>query len=107
MKYTPKRFLDGLVFSTFISTYQEWHAFINGFCEVLCPWPPRVRIPSPSMRSPSPGGRKLEGGGKSKGKAEEKLASEIFAEYHYYMFGRALGVIAWLIIAKIIKEVFW
>jgi len=93
-------FLKGIRFSTFVSTYQEWHACVIGFCEVLCPWPPRVRIPSPSMR---------EGQGEG-----DKLNRTIHAEYHYYMFGRAIGVIAWLIIApitigiigKIIQEVF-
>jgi hypothetical protein len=28
-------------------------------------------------------------------------------DHHYYMFGRAIGVIAWLIIATIIKAVFF
>ena len=81
-------FLKGIKPSTFLSTYQEWHAFVIGFCEVLCPWPPRVRTPSPST---------------GEGKGEGYLAQE----YHYYMFGRALGVIAWLIIAKIVQEVFF
>jgi len=30
-------FLKGIGFSTFLSTYAEWHAFVIGFCEVLCP----------------------------------------------------------------------
>ncbi len=81
-------FLKGVKPSTFLSTHEEWHAFVIGFCEVLCPWPPRVRIPSPSM---------------GEGEGEGGLASE----YHYYLFGRAIGVIAWLIIAKIIQAVFW
>jgi hypothetical protein len=76
-------FLKGIKPSTFLSTHQEWHAFVFGFCEVLCPWPPRHK----SMR--------------------ENLRKQITAEYHYYMFGRAMGVIAWLIIAKIIQEAFF
>lgn len=73
-------FLKGIRFSTFLSTYDEWHAFVNGFCEVLCPWPPRCHC---------------------------ERSEAISSEYHYYLFGRAMGVIAWLIIAVIIKEVFF
>ena len=76
-------FLKGIEPSTFLSTYQEWHAFAIGFCEVLCPWPPRHK----SMH--------------------KELRKQIACEYHYYMLGRAIGVIAWLIIAKIIQEVFF
>ena len=67
-------FLKGIKPSTFLSTHEEWHAFVIGFCEVLCPWPPRHSINS---------------------------------EYHYYVFGRAMGVIAWLIIAKLVQEAFF
>jgi len=76
-------FLKGIGFSTFLSTYAEWHAFVIGFCEVLCPWPPRHK----SMH--------------------KELRKQITSEYHYYMFGRGIGVVAWLIIAKIIQEAFW
>lgn len=75
-------FLKGIKIDTFLSTCDEWHAFINGFCEVLCPWPPR-RLMS------------------------EELQEQIASEYHYYMLGRAIGVIAWLIIAKIVQEAFF
>jgi len=73
-------FLKGIKPSTFLSTHEEWHVFVIGFCEVLCPWPPRCHC---------------------------ERSEAISADYHYYMFGRALGVIAWLIIAKIIKEAFF
>jgi hypothetical protein len=73
-------FLKGINPSTFLSTYEEWHAFVNGFCEVLCPWPPRCHC---------------------------ERSEAISSEYHYYLFGRAIGVIAWLVIAAIIKEVFF
>ncbi len=73
-------FLKGIRLSAFLDCYQEWHACVIGFCEVLCPWPPRHSINS---------------------------IDSINSEYHYYMFGRAMGVIAWLIIAKIIQEAFW
>ena len=67
----------------FLDTVAEWHALVQGFSEVLCPWPPRYEVLS------------------------QKLAKEINDEHHYYMFGRVLGVLAWLAIAKIIQEVFF
>ena len=75
-------FLKGIKPSTFLSTHEEWHAFVEGLSEVLCPWPPRHSINSIDS------------------------INSINSEYHYYMFGRAVGVIAWLIIAKIIQEAF-
>jgi hypothetical protein len=77
-----KRFLKGIRPSAFLDCYQEWHAFVEGLCEVLCPWSARY---------------KLSG----------KLLDDLRGDHHYYTFGRALGVIAWLIIAKIIKVVFF
>jgi hypothetical protein len=81
-------FLKGIKPSTFLSTHQEWHAFVNGFCEVLCPFPPRFRLRAPSPVQDATG---------------DKLFQEIKDEYHYYVFGRVIGVIAWLIIAAVIK----
>jgi len=75
-------FLKGIKPSTFLNTPEEWHAFVEGLCEVLCPWPARYENVDTCQRS-------------------------FKGEYHYYMFGRALGVIAWLIIAKIIQEAFF
>ena len=63
-----------------LSTPEERHAFIIGLCEVLCPWPPECHC---------------------------EQGEAISQEYHYYLAGRALGVIAWLSIAKIIQEVFF
>ena len=77
-----KRFLKGLNIHAFLDTYQEWHAFVEGFCEVLCPWPARY----------NPSG---------------ELLNDLRGDHHYYMFGRTMGVIAWLIIAKIIREIFF
>ena len=34
-----------------------------------------------------------------------ELLNELRAEHHYYAFGRASGVIAWLIVVIVIKEV--
>ena len=77
-----KGFFGWLDLRNFFDIYQEWHAFVEGFCEVLCPWPAR---------------HKLSG----------KLLDDLRGDHHYYMFGRAIGVIAWLIIAKIIQEAFF
>jgi hypothetical protein len=65
---------------TFIDTCEEWHALVIGFCEVLCPWPPRQAT------------------------IEIELAKAIWSEHHYYLFGRALGIFAWLGIAVIVKR---
>jgi len=75
-------FLKGISLSTLLSTPEEWHSLLIGFFEVLCPWPARYNNVSNCRRC-------LKG------------------EYHYYMAGRGLGVIAWLIIAKIIREAFF
>jgi hypothetical protein len=87
---TPKQI--ALDIKEFMNTYGEWHAFVEGFCEVLCPWPPRVRLRAPSPVRDDKG---------------DPLLQEIKDEYHYYAFGRAMGVIAWLIIATIVKAVFF
>ena len=78
----PKGFLKGLEFRHFLDTHEEWHAFVEGLCEVLCPWPAK---------------HKLSGA----------LLNDLRGDHHYYMFGRAIGVIAWLIIATIVQELFW
>jgi len=75
-------FLKGIRPAAFLDCYQEWHAFVEGLCEVLCPWPAKHQLPG-------------------------QLLKELKADHHYYVFGRALGVIAWLIIAKIIREAFF
>jgi len=35
------------------------------------------------------------------------LQSPVSTEYHYYLGGRASGVLAWLAIAKLIQVIFW
>ena len=77
-----KGFFDWLDLRNFFDSHQEWHAFVEGFCEVLCPWPARYE---PSR----------------------ELLNELRSEHHYYVFGRAIGIIAWLIIAIIIKAEFF
>jgi len=66
--------------STFINSGEEWHAFCIGLFEVVCPWPPQHTAISLEL--------------------ERALAEE----HHYYLFGRALGLIAWAGIAWLIKE---
>lgn len=75
----------GIKPKTFLNTHQEWHSFLIGFFEVLCPWRPRIPILLPSYQAVS-------------------------GEYHYYMAGRGVGFPVLLLIligiAKLIKEVF-
>jgi len=63
----------------FLSSPSEWHSFIIGFFEVVVPWPPFI-------------------------KRNDPLANFILSEYHYYLFGRFLGLpvlIAWLYLVYI------
>ncbi len=73
-----------------MDTPEELHAFVTGISEVLCPLPPWF---TPPTRVP-----------KNEDDYPDKV---ILKEYHYYLFGRAMGVIAWLIIAKLIQIAFW
>jgi hypothetical protein len=75
-------FLKGLNLSAFMDVYQEWHAFVEGFCEVMCPWPARHRLSG-------------------------ELLTDLQGDHHYYAFGRVVGVVAWLVIAAIVKAVFF
>lgn len=54
---------------TFLSTPEEWHAFIEGFCDVFFPFVMRYH-PSKDLRE------------------------AIECEHHYYNFGRVVGFIA-------------
>jgi len=67
-----------------MNTPEEWHAFVVGFCEALCPWHARVWMSGDRL-------------------------NELLAEYHYYMAGRGLGFVALVFvllgIAKFILEV--
>ena len=72
-------FLKGINPSAFLDCYQEWHALVESFCEVLCPWP-------------------------AKHPPNEELLTDLKGDHHYYMFGRALGVLGWLAIGCAIKE---
>jgi hypothetical protein len=68
---------------TFLNTWDEWHALVIGFFEVLCPWPPRW------------------------GAMSEELGKALQTEHHYYRTGRALGFICLLfVIGGFIKWMF-
>ena len=56
----------------FMNTLDEWHSFVIGWCEVLCIWPPQHPEPS------------------------HLLDAALRSEHHYYLFGRAIGVLTWL-----------
>jgi hypothetical protein len=88
-----RTFFAGISLKELFSTSEELHAFLIGFFEILCPWPPRIRIPSPST-------------GEGKGEGDNPNEA-VLTEYHYYLAGRASGVIAWIAIAKLIQVVFW
>lgn len=46
---------------------EEWHTFLIGLFEVLCPWPARLKI-------------------------NKSVNSYIQHEYHYYLAGRWIGL---------------
>jgi len=74
-------FFAGINLKELFSTSEEWHVFLIGFFEILCPWPPRIPVSNPQ--------------------------SPVSAEYHYYLGGRASGVLAWIAIAKLIQVTFF
>lgn len=75
-----RRFLKGIRPSVFLDCYQEWHALVEGFCEVLCPWPAKHQLTG-------------------------QLLDDLKADHHYYMTGRGLGILGWLTIGCVIKVV--
>ena len=75
-------FFKGIKLKELFSTSEEWHAFIIGFFEVLCPLPARHPM-------------------------NEDYFFHIEDEHHYYLGGRASGVLAWLAIARLIGVIFW
>jgi len=61
--------------------WDEWHAFWIGAFEVMCPWRPRLPISTAQL-------------------------GYINDEYHYYLWGRATGIVAWVGIAKLVQVIF-
>jgi len=68
--------------SEFLNTPAEKHSFLNGLAEVICPIPPLRKAMS------------------------QARANEILDEYHYYLLGRIIGVLFWLLIALLSWEIF-
>jgi hypothetical protein len=62
---------NGIKLRTFLSTPEEWHSFVIGFFEVLCPWKPRIKLLT-------------------------SVNNYLQGEYHYYSAGRGAGFIALL-----------
>jgi len=67
---------------TLFNTSNERHAFLIGFSETLCPWPPRYRQGT-------------------------QTPEYLEREYHYYTFGRAVGFIALLALIILFKKLLW
>lgn len=59
------------------SSGQEGHAFLIGISEVVAFWPSMHKCPPDYEANGNP-----------------------FKEYHYYQFGRACGIIVWILLAK-------
>lgn len=57
----------------FLSTVDEIHSFVIGWCEIICPWSSRYKMPI-------------------------EYKNPIKNEFHYYLFGRAMGMLSWIIL---------
>lgn len=73
-------FLKGIKIDTLLSTHEEWHAFIEGFCDGFFPI--------------------------SKYKPSKELQADIESEHHYYRPAFIVGVIAavwfWIGVWKVV-----
>jgi len=78
-----RTFFKGIVLKELLSTPEEWHAFLIGFFEILCPLPARHHM------------------------SEDYGHRTLNIEHHYYLGGRASGVLAWIAIARLIQVIFW
>jgi hypothetical protein len=74
-------FMKGINISAFMDVYQEWHAFVEGLFEVLCPWP--ARYPP-----------------------NDELLNDLKGDHHYYMLGRGVGILVWVAICCGIAAIF-
>jgi len=82
-KARSRTFFKGIVLKELFSTGEEWHAFLIGFFEILCPLPARHHM------------------------SEDYGHRTLNIEHHYYLGGRASGVLAWIAIARLIQVIFW
>lgn len=81
-KARSRTFFAGISLKELFSTGEEWHAFLIGFFEILCPWPERHPM-------------------------KEDYFFHIEDEHHYYLGGRAAAVLVWITIAKLIQVTFF
>jgi hypothetical protein len=75
------------------SSGQEGHAFLIGISETVAFWKPRFDMP-PAWY-------------KVKTKAVGISPGNPLYEYHYYMFGRAMGVLVWIGLSALIKVIWF
>jgi len=72
---------NGINFKEFLSTHKEWHALVEGFCDVFMPF---VKRYEPS----------------------KELKENIQGEHHYYNAGRVIAFIAvvwfWIGVYKVV-----
>jgi len=66
----------------FLNTADELHALVIGLAEIFPFWPPRHKY------------------------HEHEDCVNLNAEYHYYSLGRILGVLCWLVLAKLLEILF-
>ena len=64
----------------FMNTYQEWHAFVEGFSEAFCFWRPHYE-------------------------PDEELLKALMSEHHYYVFGRVIGFLALILTGIVLIKV--
>jgi len=67
---------------TLFDTYEEWHAFIIGFTELIPPWPAKLK-PSRATRS------------------------YLHLEYHYYRAGRTTAFFVLIALLALLLKIFW
>jgi hypothetical protein len=75
-----KGFFEWFNPSGFMNTPEEWHSFVVGFCEALCPLKPRI---------------------------EPIDLYYVQGEWHYYSFGRALGFLTLIVFIVGMVKVIW
>lgn len=73
------------------SSGQEGHAFLIGISEVIAFWKPRWNMPEDYAAA-------------IPNKSQLKPGNPLY-EYHYYMFGRACGVLVWTGLIALLKVV--
>lgn len=67
---------------SFLNTGEEWHAFVIGWAETACPWWARYRCTKAAEYTPE-------------------------REYHYYVFGRVIGMATLFLTFFVTATVIW